>query len=196
VYVGIVDENRGDGAPYHVRLRLPWLSDDEKSTWARIAVPMAGHQRGTYVLPEVGDQVLVVFERGDADRPIVIGAAWSDQTPPPEDNTSGDNNTKVIKSRTGHRVLFSDEAGVERIVIVDSTGQNKLVLDGAGKKVMIESAGDITIKAAENVVIDAKSVAIGTGGALDAEAAASSSPGPAVAPRPRPAPRSRSPVAT
>src|SRR5580693_8955976 len=60
-----------------VALRLPWLAGDETTRWARVAVPMAGRERGSYTLPAVGDQVVVAFENGDVDRPIVIGALWS-----------------------------------------------------------------------------------------------------------------------
>ena len=75
VHLAIVVVNReGDGNPgYRVKVQLPWLSTDN-THWARIAVPMAGVGRGSYCLPEPGDQVLVVFEHGEISRPIVIGS--------------------------------------------------------------------------------------------------------------------------
>ena len=66
----VVDNKDGDGNPgYRVKLKFPWLNEQDSSYWARIAVPMAGSGRGTYVLPEIDDQVLVVFEHGDVERP-------------------------------------------------------------------------------------------------------------------------------
>src|SRR5690348_4454081 len=85
VHLGVVVENKDDppdNPGYRVKLKFPWLSDQEKTFWARIAVPMAGNNRGTYVLPEKDDQVLVVFEHGDINRPIVIGTLWSEKQKP------------------------------------------------------------------------------------------------------------------
>ena len=105
----VVDNKEGDGNPgYRVKIKLPWLSADDVTYWARIAVPMAGNKRGTYFLPEVDDQVLVVFEHGDIERPIVIGALWNDKQKPPQSNDDGKNDVKVIKSKTGHRLIIDD----------------------------------------------------------------------------------------
>ncbi|HVK87181.1 MAG TPA: phage baseplate assembly protein V, partial [Kofleriaceae bacterium] len=163
VHLAIVVENKdGNGNPgYRVKVKYPNLSDEEKTYWARIAIPMAGPDRGTYFLPELDDQVLVVFEHGDIERPIVIGALWSKKQEPVENNDSGKNNTKLIKSKTGHRVIFDDKEGAEKITIVDSTKKNKIVLDTANKIVKIESAGDIEVKAAANVIMHSNALKVG-----------------------------------
>jgi phage baseplate assembly protein gpV len=158
----VVDHKDGHGNPgYRVKLKFPWLNEQETSFWARIAVPMAGSDRGTYVLPEIDDQVLVVFEHGEFDRPIVIGSVWSKKQEPVEVNQSGKNNTKLIKSRAGHRIIFDDQDGAESITIVDATGKNKIVLDSAGKVVKIESDGDIEVIAKTNVIVHASALKIG-----------------------------------
>ena len=61
---------------YRVKVEFPWLSDDVSGVWARVVVPMAGDQRGTWFMPEVGDEVLVAFERGELDRPFLIGRVY------------------------------------------------------------------------------------------------------------------------
>ena len=94
---------------------------------------MGGTERGTYFLPENDDQLLVVFEHGDINRPIVIGALWSKKQEPVEVNESGKNNTKLIKSRAGHRIIFDDKEGAEKVTIVDKTKKNKIVLDTANE---------------------------------------------------------------
>src|SRR5579859_6147140 len=95
VQLAIVVDNKdgGDNPGYRVKVKFPWLSDQESTFWARIAVPMAGNDRGTFVLPEIDDQLLVVFEHGEVDRPIVIGAVWNNKQQPVEVNASGKNNT-------------------------------------------------------------------------------------------------------
>ncbi len=57
---------------------------------------------------------------------------------PPETNDSGKNNTKLIKSRSGHRIIFDDKEGAEKVTIVDKTKKNKIVLDSVNKVVKIE----------------------------------------------------------
>ena len=42
-----------------IKVRFPWLHDDVESNWARIAQPYAGNGRGTFWLPEIGDEVCV-----------------------------------------------------------------------------------------------------------------------------------------
>jgi uncharacterized protein involved in type VI secretion and phage assembly len=148
VHLAIVTENKDDVENgYRVKVRLPWLSADENTWWARIAVPMAGADRGTYVLPEKDDQVLVVFEHGDVSRPIIIGALWNEPGMAPEKNGNGKNDVKVIKSKHGHRIAIEDTDGAEKVTIVDKTKKNKLVLDASGNKVLIECEGDLEIKA-------------------------------------------------
>ncbi|HEX5064018.1 MAG TPA: phage baseplate assembly protein V, partial [Kofleriaceae bacterium] len=164
VHLAIVVENKdgGDNPGYRVCVKYPWMNEQEKSFWARIAIPMAGKERGTYFLPEVDDQLLVVFEHGDINKPIVIGALWSKKQEPVEINESGKNNTKLIKSRAGHRIIFDDKDGAEKITIVDKTKKNKIVLDSANKVVKIESAGDIEVKAAANVIMHSNALKVGT----------------------------------
>jgi phage protein D len=60
-----------------VKVSFPWLSDDFVSGWARTVQAGAGKNRGAMVLPEVGDEVLVVFEQGDVRRPYVLGGLWN-----------------------------------------------------------------------------------------------------------------------
>src|SRR5215831_107338 len=159
----VVDNKDGDGNPgYRVKVKFPWLNEQETTFWARVAVPMAGPGRGTYVLPEIDDQVLVVFEHGDIDRPIVVGSLWSKKQEPVEVNQSGKNNTKLIKSRSGHRIIFDDKDGAEKIIIVDKTKKNKIVFDSANKIIKIESEGDIEVKAKANIILHSNALKIGT----------------------------------
>jgi phage baseplate assembly protein gpV len=168
----VVDNKDGEGNPgFRVKLKLPWLSEQDTTCWARIAIPMGGSGRGTYVLPEIDDQVLVVFEHGDIDRPIVIGALWSKNQEPVEVNQSGKNNTKLIKSRCGHRIIFDDKQGAERITIVDKTKKNKIVLDSVNKIIKIESDGDIEVQAKTNVILHANALKVGTSQGVTGKAA-------------------------
>jgi hypothetical protein len=183
-YLAEVTANTDEGSDsrYRVKVKYPWLQEGEDTSyWARILTPMAGGERGVYFLPEVGDQVLVVFEHGDIGRPIVVGGLWSKAQKPPEKNSSGKNNIREIKSRSGHRLIFDDTSGSERVILVHSGGENKIALDTGQSTVTMECAsGDIEIKASSGagrffgdvVKITAKNNFTAQGATLEANAAA------------------------
>ena len=62
---------------YRVRVKFPWLMESDESYWARMSTMMAGKDRGAFWMPEVDDEVVVVFEGGDIRFPIVIGSLWN-----------------------------------------------------------------------------------------------------------------------
>src|SRR5690349_11880745 len=47
------------------------------AVWARVASPFAGASRGGFFIPQIDDEVLVVFVNGDARAPIVVGGLWN-----------------------------------------------------------------------------------------------------------------------
>ncbi len=65
VVVGIVTNIVDPKSWGRIKVRYPWCHDDVESNWARIAQPYAGKGRGTFWLPEVGDEVCVAFDGGD-----------------------------------------------------------------------------------------------------------------------------------
>jgi uncharacterized protein involved in type VI secretion and phage assembly len=152
VAVGLVIDNKDPQGLGRVRLKFPALSDDEIGHWARIAVLMAGADRGTFFLPEVGDEVLVAFEQGDIVRPYVLGGLWNGKDKPPEANADGKNNLRLVKSRSGHLIRLDDSDGAEKIEIVDKSGGNSVTIDTASNAITITSAADVTIDAPQGTL--------------------------------------------
>jgi uncharacterized protein involved in type VI secretion and phage assembly len=147
VVVGIVTNNKDDEHMGRVKVKFPWLSDEDESTWARIASPMAGGGRGAYFLPEVNDEVLVAFEHGDPRFPYVLGALWNGKDAPPAENSDGKNNIRVIHSRSGAKFQFDDTEGDEKIEIIDKTGDNSITIKSSDNSIAIKCAGRMTIEA-------------------------------------------------
>jgi len=161
VAVGVVINNQDPQGLGRVQVKLPNYSDLDIGHWARIAVLMAGNQRGTFFLPEIGDEVLVAFENGDFERPFVLGALWNGVDNPPDTNDDGQNNHRLIKSRSGHIVRFDDTAGAEKIEIIDKSGNNAITFDTANNTIKIVSAQDITIDASQgSIKLTAQNVSI------------------------------------
>jgi uncharacterized protein involved in type VI secretion and phage assembly len=148
VVVGIVTNNHDPENLHRVKVRFPWLGDSNESHWARVAAPMAGHDRGTYFLPEVDDEVLVAFEHGAIDYPYVVGSLWNGKDAPPESNADGRNDRRTLKSRSGHVIRFVDTDGAETIEIIDKSGRNTIVVNTRDNTISIGSQSDITITSA------------------------------------------------
>ena len=148
VVVGIVTDNKDPEDLYRVKVRFPWLDDPNESRWARVASSMAGDKRGSYFLPEVGDEVLVAFEHGAIDFPYVVGSLWNGKDKPPESNSDGLNKHRTFHSRSGHVIRFVDTSGGERIEVIDQTGNNSVVIDSAKNTITMKSQSDITITSA------------------------------------------------
>mgnify|MGYP001192054274 CR=1 FL=1 len=141
VVIAIVVDNKDPEGRYRVKVKYPWVLEsnakytdkpdegDFISNWARISTSMAGSKdgadfRGSFFLPEVDDEVLVMFEHGDVRRPIVMGSLWNGVDKPIHDNSEkgpqeGKNNFRSIRSRSGHMITFHDdhENEIERIII-------------------------------------------------------------------------------
>ena len=159
VVVGTVTNTKDDAGLNRVKVKLPWISEGDESPWARVVTPMAGNNRGLYFPPEVGDEVLVMFERGDANIPYVIGALWNGKDKAPAGNADGNNNLRVIRSRSGHVITLNDESGKETFEIVDASGKNSIVIDTANNRIAITSEQDIALAAPNGTVtISAKTI--------------------------------------
>ena len=159
VAVGIVLDNQDPQGLARVKVRFPWASDAEIGHWARIAVLMAGPQRGTFFVPEVGDEVLVAFEHGDLDRPYVLGTLWNADDPPPEQmDAEGNNDVRSIRSRSGHVISLNDSDDSPSIQIIDNTGDNSITIDSANNAMAIKVKGDFTVEVEGNISIKTQPV--------------------------------------
>lgn len=182
VAMAIVADNEDPQKLGRVKLTYPWREAEDESYWARIAVPMAGPDMGTYFLPEEGDEVLVGFENGDLEYPYVLGGLWNGQREPPEDNADGENDIRTIRSRSGHELTFDDaeaggaitietdaghtvtlddESGSEEIAIEDKSGQNSLTLD--------PNTGEIELQAGSSLSIEAPNIELTGEGSVSIE---------------------------
>jgi uncharacterized protein involved in type VI secretion and phage assembly len=158
-----------------VKISLPWSADTGGASyenWARLATLMGGKNRGSWFIPDVNDEVLVVFEGGDPRRPYVIGALWNGSDSPPESmDGSGNNYKKVLRSRNGVKVTLDDQDGQEQLILETPGGQKMTMKDGPGSVEIVDSNGNsvkletsgITITASAKVTINASQVAVSAG---------------------------------
>jgi uncharacterized protein involved in type VI secretion and phage assembly len=175
VYPALVSDIVDPDGQGRVKVLLPWAIDPERSSfeaWARVATLMAGNNRGSWFIPDVGDEVLVAFEAGHPQRPYVVGALWNGKDQPPETmDGAGENNVKIIKSRNGVEIRMEDEGGNEKVALTTPGGQTVTLQDGPGQVTITDSNGNeielsntgIKVNASAKVEVNASTVDISAG---------------------------------
>jgi len=139
-------------------------SSDFETEFIRVMTPMGGAQWGMWFFPEVGDEVIVGFGDGDIYRPYVLGTLWNKNKKPPQPIKDSKNDLRMIKTRSGHTLVFGDEDD-KQFVELFTQGELKLRMDdkdnkitfgdkGGDNVVIIDNKnGEITIKAAKKINI-------------------------------------------
>jgi phage baseplate assembly protein gpV len=136
------------------------LSDGSQPTerWARLATLSAGDQRGTWLLPAVGDEVLLAFEAGDVARPIVVGSLWATGDAPPETGPGRTDRT-TIRTRSGAVIRIED--GAAPTITIETGSGDSVVLGPAG--ITVSSPGTVVVSAGVGVELQGATVDINTG---------------------------------
>lgn len=158
-----------------VKVSLPWSPDGQGASyevWARLATMMAGNNRGSWFIPDVNDEVVVIFMGGDPRNPCVIGGLWNGQDSPPQTmDGAGKNYIKKIRSRNGVQITLDDTDGQEMLKLETPAGQTVTlqdspasinVQDSNGNTVQMDSSG-ITVTASAQVVVNASTAQISAG---------------------------------
>src|SRR5947199_2128214 len=97
----------------------------------------AGADRGFLTVPEIGDEVWILFEEGDPERARVLGSAWNGVHHPPRDEFWGgdvsDNDVKRIVTKSGNRITLSDKDGKNSIVLATPTHLKLSMLENSNE---------------------------------------------------------------
>jgi uncharacterized protein involved in type VI secretion and phage assembly len=145
--IGVVTDNKDPSKLGRVKVKIPILSDSDTTYWCPIVMSGAGKNRGWFFIPEVDDEVLVAFEHGDLDRPLIVGALWNGKDTAPDKNDDGKNNRRLVKSRAGSKVTF-DDSDSPMITIEDGSGKGKITFDAKNNKIILEAIeGDVCLQA-------------------------------------------------
>lgn len=140
--------------------------------WARVVAPMAGNDRGLFCLPEVDDEVLLLFAQGDLRAPLIVGGLWNGSAPAPADiERGGENRTKRLRTKNGITITLDDQAGTETLTLETPGGQKLTLADGPGNVLLEDSngnrielaSGGITVTASASVTVNASSVKVSAG---------------------------------
>lgn len=172
VYPALVSDIKDPDGQGRVRVTLPWSPDtgsDRYEVWARMATMMGGNNRGSWFIPDVNDEVLIIFEGGDPRRPYVVGGLWNGSDSPPDSmDGAGNNYRKVLRSRNGVKLTMDDTDGQEKLILETPGGQKITMQDGPGAVLIEDSNGNsvkletggITITASAKVTVNASQVEV------------------------------------
>jgi uncharacterized protein involved in type VI secretion and phage assembly len=180
VAIAIVTQNDDPEKMCRVKVSFPWHEQPRESYWARLSTPMAGKDRGFVTIPEVGDEVLVAFEREDLRFPYILGALWNGKDTPPISNDDGNNDKRIFKSRDGHYLLYDDNSSTGEVILTHKKGRRIaftpsgwIVEDEKGNKIEVDSnSGSMTIEAKGQLNIRAASITIETTATLEMKSSA------------------------
>jgi type VI secretion system secreted protein VgrG len=110
-----------------VKVQFPWdregKFDDKSSCWIRVSQSWAGGSWGWITIPRVGQEVIVSFQEGDPDRPIITGRAYNEVTKVPYKlpdckTASTWMSSNEYKAKSGfHEIRFDDNKGKEQLFI-------------------------------------------------------------------------------
>lgn len=132
--------------------------------WARVAVPFAGNNYGAFLLPDVGEEVLVVFTGNDARYPVVVGSLWNGAHSLPESCPGDVIDRWTLTGKNGTRIAIVEESGgSEKVEIETPQGASATLTDAAG--------GSITLTVGSNTItMDTSGMSLETGGTFSVQA--------------------------
>lgn len=168
----VVDVNDPDGLS-RVQIRPVTtpssVGDADAAVWARVAVPFAGGDRGAFFLPDVGDEVAVVFVNGDPRQCLVVGSLWNGSAQAPEKLGGNRVDRWTIVSKRGSRFAIVEAVdgqaevsvttpGAESITLKQSSG-GEIVVEAAGNRITVNTSG-ISLETSSKVSVNASSVEV------------------------------------
>jgi type VI secretion system secreted protein VgrG len=160
-----------------VKVQFHWdregKQDQTSSCWVRVGTLWAGKQWGAVHIPRIGQEVIVDFLEGDADRPIIVGSVYNaEQMPPyalPANKTQSGIKTRSTldgSPETFNEIRLEDKKDAEQIYIHAEKDLDTVVENNETRKVGFEKQdeGDQTVEVFNNHTLK---VGAGAGDAAD-----------------------------
>jgi type VI secretion system secreted protein VgrG len=163
-----------------VKVSFHWnrycTKDENSSCWIRVSSPWAGTNFGGMHVPRIGQEVIVDFENGDPDRPIITGRVYNRLNMPPR-QLPGQKNLSGFRSQElsadgrggggrGNHLELDDHPGKIQVQLKSDHNSSSLSLghigridDTAGRKddrgqgVELRTDGHGAIRAAKGLLV-------------------------------------------
>jgi type VI secretion system secreted protein VgrG len=150
----MVTDNHDPKGLGRVRVKFHWMNGTEKTPWIRVTSPHGGGGKGMFFIPEVGEEVIVGFEGDSPTKPYIIGTVYHGKA----SNTygNGGNDVKALQTRSGNKVIMNDKDGS---VFVEDKDGNSMLIDGAGN-ITVKSNNTVTIDATNQITLKTKLISM------------------------------------
>ncbi len=136
-------------------LSFDQVSEQDAEIWARVALPFAGDNRGAFMIPDVGDEVLITFVNGDTRFPVVIGSLWNGNTEIPDQIGGSRVDRWSIKGKEGTRIAIEEESAASaRVLITTPGGASAELTDSGTGKIEFKISGTTLTMDQQGVTID------------------------------------------
>ena len=157
-----VTDNEDPNNLGRIRVQFDWqaeLAADMMTPWLRMSQPYAGGSKGFSFIPEIGEEVMIDFEGGNAERPYVKGTLYNgiDSVDRKWVKARNEHNQiKAIRTRNGHTIEVHDEGNDGYIRIYDNLKENYILTFSTDRKlIMLESTGNIELYAKNDIIMHA-----------------------------------------
>lgn len=124
-----------------IKVSLP-AHEGLESDWMEVTSAAAGDGKGLVAVPDVGDQVLVLFVAGDAASGVVLGGLFGSRRPPDDGVEDGGVQRLTLRGPGGERLLL--DAGRRRVRLENGRGSS---LELAPGTVRLHAATDLVLEA-------------------------------------------------
>lgn len=155
----MVKDNKDPEMLGRIRVQFLWqeLQDENMWTpWLRITQAHGGDDKGSYIIPEIDEEVMVGFENGNAEKPYVIGTLYHGKQRPGDGWYSDSNDIKAFRTRNGHTVEVHDVDQGGFIRIYDNGKENYILTYSTDEKLIkLESKGNIELYADNDIIMEA-----------------------------------------
>jgi uncharacterized protein involved in type VI secretion and phage assembly len=161
VYPAIVSDIKDPQNLGRVKLALPWLSKDYVTDWARIVQLGAGKDVGLQMMPRPKEEVVIAFENGQLDSPIILGSVFGKTTgkiPNAKLIKNGKPLVTALTTKAGHQLIFDDDNDSSSITLQMKNGNacSVVMTDKGGITITTKGDRSVTIKSSQNVIVQAE----------------------------------------
>jgi len=143
----VIDNNDPKGLG-RIKVKFRWMQQGQ-TPWIRVVSSSGGGDKGLFIMPEIGEEIIAEFEGGNAEQPFVIGSTYNGKAKTSYGNAGND--VKALKTRSGNMIVLNDAAG--SVTVTDKNGSS-MMMDGAGN-ITINSQTLVTVKTDDHIIVDA-----------------------------------------